>query len=160
MPQDLANQVRIEPAIIDDLPELVDMLMELFELEADFEPDREKQERGLRLVLEQPSRGRIFVLRNDHSIVGMVNTLSTISTAEGGFVLTLEDFFIHPSHRSQGFGHLMLDYVVNYAKKKDFKRITLLTDKLSEESQKFFQANGFSFSQMIPMRMPVTLDEA
>jgi len=159
MPLDSANKVRIESATIDDLPELVDMLMELFELEADFEPDREKQETGLRLVLEQPSRGRIFVLRNDHNIIGMVNTLSTISTAEGGFVLTLEDFFIHPSHRSQGFGHLLLDHLVNYAKKKDFKRITLLTDKLSEESQKFFQANGFNFSQMIPMRMPITIDE-
>lgn len=160
MPQDLANKVRIEPAILDDLPALVDMLMELFDLEADFEPDREKQEHGLRLVLEEPSRGRIFVLRNDHSIVGMVNTLTTISTAEGGFVLLLEDFFIHPSHRSQGFGHKMLDYVVDFAKKKDFKRITLLTDKLSDESQKFFEANGFKFSQMIPMRMPVNTEES
>lgn len=156
MPQDIANQVRIEPAILDDLPQLVDMLMELFELEADFEPDRQKQEKGLRLLLEQPSRGRIFVLRNDHSLIGMVNTLTTISTAEGGFVLLLEDFFIHPAHRSQGFGHQMLHYVVEYAKKKDFKRITLLTDKLSAESQRFFEKNGFNFSHMIPMRL--TLD--
>ena len=86
MPQDISNQVRIEAATLDDLPGLVDMLMELFDLEADFEPDRQKQEDGLRLLLEQPNRGRIFVLRNDHSILGMVNTLTTISTAEGGFV--------------------------------------------------------------------------
>ena len=51
MPQDLANKLRIEPATLDDLPALVDMLMELFALEADFEPDREKQQTGLRLVL-------------------------------------------------------------------------------------------------------------
>jgi GNAT superfamily N-acetyltransferase len=152
---DIANEIRIEPAILDDLPALVDMLMDLFHLEADFEPDRQKQEDGLRLLLEQPSRGRIFVLRNDHSLIGMVNTLTTISTAEGGFVLLLEDFFIHPRHRSQGFGHLILDYVIDYAKKKDFKRITLLTDKLSDESQRFFQKNGFNFSKMIPMRMPL-----
>lgn len=159
MPQDLANKIRIEPATLDDLPALVDMLMELFALEADFEPDREKQQRGLQLLLEEPSRGRIFVLRNDHNIIGMVNTLTTISTAEGGFVMLLEDFFIHPNHRSQGFGHLMLDYIVNFAIKKDYKRITLLTDKLSEESQKFFQANGFNFSQMIPMRLPISTAE-
>jgi len=153
MPQDLANQIRIEPAIMDDLPQLVDMLMELFELEADFKPDRQKQEKGLRLLLEQPRRGRIFVLRNDHSLIGMVNTLTTISTAEGGFVMILEDFFILPTHRSQGFGHRMLQHVVDYAKKKDFKRITLLTDKLSAESQRFFQNEGFRFSHMIPMRL-------
>ena len=155
MSEDLANELRIEPAILDDLPALVDMLVELFGQEGDFEPDREKQERGLRLLLEEPSRGRIFVLRNDHSIIGMVNTLSTISTAEGGFVLILEDFFVHPNHRSRGFGHRLLDYVVDYAEKKDFKRITLLTDKLSEESQKFFAVNGFNHSKMIPMRRPI-----
>ena len=153
MPQDLANKVRIETATIDDLPQLVDMLMDLFSIEADFEPDRQKQENGLRLLLEEPSRGRIFALRNDHSLIGMVNTLTTISTAEGGFVLLLEDFFIHPAHRSQGFGKQILDYVVDYARKKDFKRITLLTDKISDESQRFFQKNGFDFSQMIPMRL-------
>ena len=157
MPQDLANQVRIEPATLDEIGEIVEMVMQLFELEADFEPDRQKQEDGLRLLLEAPSRGRIFVLRNDHRIIGMVTTLTTISTAEGGFVLLLEDFFIHPSHRSQGFGRQMLDYVVDYAKMKDFKRITLLTDKISEESQKFFQANGFKFSQMIPMRLQLSV---
>ncbi len=27
---------------------------------------------GLRLILEQPNRGRIFVLRTDHMLIGMV----------------------------------------------------------------------------------------
>ena len=36
---------------------------------------------------------------------------------------------------------------------KDFKRITLLTDKISEESQNFFSKEGFQFSKMIPMRL-------
>jgi len=43
--------------------------------------------------------------------------------------------------------------VKEFAKQKDFIRITLLTDKISEESQKFFKQQGFNFSQMIPMRM-------
>jgi len=54
--------LRIEPATLDDLPELTELLRDLFLQEADFQPDREKQMRGLRLILEQPSRGRIFVL--------------------------------------------------------------------------------------------------
>jgi len=75
--------LRIEPATVDDLSELADLLADLFSQEADFTPDREKQIRGLRLILEQPSRGRIFVMRNDRMIVGMINLLITISTAEG-----------------------------------------------------------------------------
>ncbi|MGB8463761.1 MAG: hypothetical protein WCE49_02335, partial [Terrimicrobiaceae bacterium] len=56
--------LRIEPVALDDLPELTELLFELFSQEADFVPNREKEMRGLRLLLEQPSRGRVFVLRS------------------------------------------------------------------------------------------------
>ncbi len=146
---------RIEPATLDDLPALVDLVMSLFQIEEDFEPDRNKQEHGLRLILEQPNRGRIFVLRTDHSLIGMVNLLFTISTAEGGMVMLLEDVIIHPEHRGQGYGTRLVEYVLDFARKKDFRRVTLLTDRISEESQRFFRRFGFVPSHMIPMRLPL-----
>lgn len=148
-----SSLARVEPATLEDLPELVELLIELFGMEEDFEPDQRKQEHGLRLILEQPSRGRIFVIRTDHKIIGMVNLLFTISTAAGGFVIQMEDVIIHPDHRGQGFGSQLLSYVIDFARKKNFMRITLLTDKISAESQRFFQRFGFQFSHMIPMRM-------
>lgn len=152
----LNQQARIEPAILEDLPRLVDLTMALFELEADFSPDRDKQEAGLRSILEQPNRGRIFVVRTDYQIMGMVNVLFTISTAMGGFVILLEDVIIHPDFRRQGYGTQLVNYVVDFAKRKDFKRITLLTDKISEESQRFFQNLNFQHSHMIPMRLTLS----
>lgn len=149
----LNQRARIEPATLDDLPRLVDLTMALFELEEDFTPDRAKQERGLRSILEQPSRGRIFVARTDYELLGMVNVLFTISTAMGGFVILLEDVIIHPDFRGQGYGTKLVEYVIDFAKRKDFKRITLLTDKISEESQRFFERLGFRHSSMIPMRL-------
>ena len=143
----------IVPATVEDLPQLTELLMDLFEMEGDFEPNHEKQEKGLKMIIEHPNRGRILVLRNSTKIIGMVNMLFTISTAEGGLALILEDFIIHPMNRGMGYGKLLLNEVKEFAKKKDFIRITLLTDKISEESQKFFKQQGFNFSQMIPMRM-------
>jgi GNAT superfamily N-acetyltransferase len=119
---------------------------------ATFTPDRTLQERGLRLVLEQPNRGRIFVVRNKDRIFGMVNLLFTISTARGGFVILMEDVVIHPDHRGQGYGAMLVDYVIDFAKRKNFKRITLLTDRISAQSQEFFKKRGFDYSNMIPMR--------
>src|SRR6478672_7933562 len=128
----------VEPATIEDLPALTELVMNLFALSGDFTPDRTVQERGLQLILEQPNRGRIFVVRNDDSICG--------------FVILLEDVVIHPDHRGQGYGSMLLDYVIDFAEKKHFKRITLLTDKISAESQEFFKKKGFEYSNMIPMR--------
>ena len=148
-----AVEARIEPAAIEDLPQLVELLVALFSEEADFAPNRDKQEHGLRLILEQPNRGRIFVLRTDHLVLGMVNLLFTISTAEGGLVVLMEDIIVHPQHRRQGYGGKLLEHAIAFAQERDFRRITLLTDKISAESQDFFQRHGFSFSTMIPMRL-------
>lgn len=154
----LLDAPRIEPATIEDLPALIELTMDLFSHSEDFTADPAAQERGIALILEQPSRGRIFVLRNNERIIGMVNLLFTISTAMGGFVIQMEDVIVHPDHRGQGYGTRLLEHVVAFATRKDFKRITLLTDKISAESQNFFRKNNFEYSNMIPMRRIISLD--
>ena len=56
----------------------------------------------------------------------MINLLFTISTAEGGFVLLLEDLVVHREYRGHGYGSMLLDYAIEFAKQKNFRRITLL----------------------------------
>src|ERR1019366_10173074 len=107
----------IEPATEADLDELSDLLGELFSEEKDFRPNKQKQLYGLRLIFEEPSRGRVFVLRSDNAILGMINLLFTISTAEGGFVILLEDVIVHRDHRGQRFGDKLLRHAIEYAKK-------------------------------------------
>lgn len=147
------DKPRVESATIEDLPALTELVVSLMDTSGDFTPDPVLQERGLRLILEQPSRGRIFIVRNADQIFGMVNLLFTISTARGGFVILMEDVVIHPDHRGQGYGTMLLDHVAEFAKTKHFKRITLLTDRISAESQEFFRKRGFEYSNMIPMRL-------
>ena len=126
------------------------MLAELFTKESDFRPDQTKQLRGLRLILEQPNKGRIFVLRSYGKLLGMINLLFTISTAEGGAVIILEDLIIVQDHRNQGLGAQLLEYALDFARQKDFQRITLLTDRLDEPAKKFFERYGFCVSGMVP----------
>src|SRR5467141_2252474 len=149
----MSANVIIEPATEADLDELSEMLGELFTQESDFRPDKEKQLRGLRLIFEQPSRGRVFVLRRDGAIVGMINLLFTISTAEGGFVMVLEDLVVHKEYQSKGYGSKLLQHAIDFAKQKNFLRVTLLTDRPELRSQVLFRRHGFHDSSMMPMRL-------
>ena len=149
-------KVAIEPATEHDLDELSVLLGELFSHESDFRPNKEKQLRGLRLIFEQPNRGRVFVLRHDNAIVGMINLLFTISTAEGGFVMLLEDLVVHEQYRGKGYGSMLLKYAIDFARQKNFLRITLLTDRPELRSQELFRRHGFVESAMIPMRLLIT----
>ncbi len=155
----MPDPLLIEPATLDDLPQLADLLYDLFSHEADFSPNKDKQIRGLRLILEQPNRGRIFVLKNGTRIIGMINLLITISTAEGGFVLILEDLVIHRDHRGQGYGSQLLAHALAYAQEKGFQRVTLLTDKLEDQARVFYERHGFQQSGMVPMRYYFTPHE-
>ena len=152
----VSEKVVIEPATEADLDELSEMLGALFSQESDFRPDKDKQLRGLRLIFEQPSRGRVFVLRRDGMIVGMINLLFTISTAEGGFVVLLEDLVVHKEHQGHGYGAMLLKHAVEFARQKNFLRITLLTDRPENMAQEFFRRHGFHESSMIPMRLLIS----
>jgi GNAT superfamily N-acetyltransferase len=152
----MSKKVVIEPATEADLDELSEMLGELFSQESDFRPDKDKQLRGLRLIFEQPSRGRVFVLRCDGAIVGMINLLFTISTAEGGFVMVVEDLVVHKEFQGHGYGSMLLKHAIEFARQKNFLRITLLTDRPENMAQDFFRRHGFVESSMIPMRLLVT----
>jgi len=144
--------VAIEAATPKDIPALAGLLNVLFAQEADFAPDREKQERGLEMILNSESVGRVFVARSEGEIVGMVSLLFTFSTAEGGPVCWLEDMVVLPNFRERGIGSRLLEAAVDFAQHNRFLRITLLTDRLNSKALSFYARHGFSESAMKALR--------
>lgn len=142
----------IDFAIAEDLPQLADLLAELFTLEGDFFPDRNKQLRGLRLILDTPSLGQLFVLRIGGKVAGMANSLITISTAEGGHVLLLEDVIVHSEHRGGGLGRRLVEHVLVWAREQGMTRVTLLVDQDNSAALGFYRKLGFEYSQMTVLR--------
>jgi GNAT superfamily N-acetyltransferase len=147
--------IAIDDATPADIPALCDLLDLLFAQEADFTPDRAKQERGLRLILDDPRVGAILVARDGDQVVGMVNLLFTVSTAEGARAMLLEDMIVRPDHRGQGVGLALIEAAIARAATTGCARITLLTDEDNNQAQWFYGRAGFRRSAMIPMRLTV-----
>ena len=139
----------------DDLPQLADLLAELFTLECDFRPERDKQLRGLRLILNEPASGRLFVLRVDGRVAGMANALITVSTAEGGRVLLLEDVIVRSEHRGGGLGRRLVEHVLAWAREQGMMRVTLLADRDNHAALDFYRKLGFEQSNMLVLRKPL-----
>ena len=139
-------------ATADELPHLAELLAELFTLESDFQPDSEKQLRGLRSILDDPARGRLFVLRIGGKVAGMANALITVSTAEGGRVLLLEDVIVRREHRGDGLGRLLVQHVLDWAREQGMTRVTLLADMDNRDALDFYRKLGFGHSHMTVLR--------
>lgn len=144
--------IYIDFATADDLPQLADLLAELFTLESDFRPDHDKQLRGLRLILDEPALGKLFVLRIDGKVAGMANALITVSTAEGGRVLLLEDVIVGREHRGGGLGRQLVGHVLGWAHGQGMTRVTLLADRDNSAALDFYRKLGFEVSSMKVLR--------
>ncbi len=145
--------MEVSVATLDDVPQLRELLELLFSQEAEFEAARAVQDAGLRQVIARSEVGQILVVRDDASVVGMVNLLFTVSTALGGRVGLLEDMIVHPSWRGGGAGSLLLQFAITAARSAGCLRLTLLTDRTNEAAQRFYGRQGFVLSDMIPLRL-------
>lgn len=144
--------MQVEFATAADLDAMADLLGELFALEADFAPDRDKQLAALRWILDHPAHGRLFVLRDGGRAVGMANALISISTAEGGPVLILEDVVIKAGLRGGGHGRRLVEHVLAWSAAEGMSRVTLLADKDNQAALDFYARLGFEKSAMVVRR--------
>ena len=144
--------MQILEADFEDIPDLCRLLDYLFEQEEEFKPDNNIQRKGLQKILEDSEKGIILVLKDNDETIGMVNLLFTVSTALGGTVALLEDMVVIPSERHKGYGSKLLQAAIEFASKKECKRITLLTDSSNKKAQKFYNRHGFEHSSMQAMR--------
>jgi ribosomal protein S18 acetylase RimI-like enzyme len=144
--------MEIARATTDDIPQLCLLLDLLFEQEAEFTPDHERQARGLAAVMETPGAGDIFLARRAGEVIGMVSLLYSVSTALGAPVALLEDMVIAPDERGSGTGSALITHALEYAEKKGCKRITLLTDHDNVQAQHFYSKQGFERSSMFVYR--------
>jgi len=145
--------MEVSAATSADIPALCQLLGELFAQEAEFHPEPSRQAAGLRQIIEDPQVGRILVLRDGDAVIGMVNLLFTVSTALGGRVALLEDMVIAESQRDRGAGRRLLRAAVEVAKATGCLRITLLTDATNRAAQRFYTREGFTVSDMRPLRL-------
>jgi len=147
------SEVKFDLAKASDLPRLVELLGILFESEAEFSADAEKQRAALQAILADPAKGKIFVAREGREVIAMASLLYTISTAEGGKAALFEDLVTAPEHRKRGIGAALLKHVVEHARSEGVLRITLLTDMQNERAQAMYRRAGFVGSPMKPMRL-------
>jgi GNAT superfamily N-acetyltransferase len=143
----------ISIACMNDLPQLIELLNDLFTQDIEFVPDLDKQKKGLEAIINNPEIGEILVLKGDSKILGMVSLLYSISTALGGKVAILEDMIIHKDYRQKGLGKELLGEAIRFSKERNCLRLTLLTDFNNYSAINLYQQFGFKKSEMIPMRL-------
>ena len=145
--------MNIRKADMYDIPSMCSLLSCLFSQEEEFVADYQKQQNGLKMIIEDSSIGDIYVATIDKKVVAMVSTLYSVSTALGARVAILEDMVVDEKFQNQQIGTKLIEYALDTLKDKKIKRVTLLTDNINEKAKRFYERLGFKSSPMVPYRV-------
>jgi GNAT superfamily N-acetyltransferase len=146
--------ITIRTARPDDIPRMCELLDELFNLESDFEPDIEKQVKGLSMLMTEPAEtSLVLVAAAQGRVIGMATVQALVSTAEGGRVGIVEDVIVDPRHRCRGVGTMLLARVIDWARGNKFRRLQLLADRTNHVAVDFYHSRGWSATSLNCMRI-------
>lgn len=141
----------IRPARPDDLEALVDLLRILFGIEADFDFDAARQRQGLAMLLAHET-AVILVAEAAGQVIGMCSGQLTISTAEGGFALLVEDVVVAQSWQGKGVGRELLTALEQWAGSRKIGRLQLLADRNNAAALEFYRKLGWQGTELICQR--------
>jgi len=136
-----------------DVPALVELLHELFSIEADFSFDAEKQARGLKELLRRPDERCVMVaVDSQGEAVGMATMQFVFSTAEGAPSGWIEDMVVKKEFRGSGLGRKLLKSIMEWGASKGATRFQLLADKQNAPALEFYKRMGWTGTQLICLR--------
>ncbi|MDW7771389.1 MAG: GNAT family N-acetyltransferase [Desulfobulbaceae bacterium] len=141
----------IRPGRQSDLDQMVCLLKKLFTIEKDFTFKEQFQRRGLQIMLANES-GCIMVAEAAGEIVGMCSAQLTVSTAEGGAAMLVEDVIVHEDFRRRGVGRQLMSRLAEWGRGKGVSRIQLLADRNNTAALAFYRKLGWQTTELICLR--------
>ncbi len=142
----------IRRAEFSDIPDLVELLRELFSIEVDFDFNAVRQEKGLSMMMSSPGIRCVMVAEVNQQVVGMCTAQLVVSTAKGGFSGVIEDMVINRGYREKGLGSRLLEAVNIWCIHKGARRIQLLADKNNTKALTFYEKCNWQKTQLICLR--------
>jgi len=152
------KHILIRKAQITDIPEMINLLCQLFSIEEDFSFNKTKHQQGLILLLKAKKIARVLVAEYDKKIIGMLTAQINISSAEGCLAATLEDMIIDKEYRRKGIGRKLLYSMQIWANKNGITRLQLLADKSNSSALQFYKTLDWQSTKLICLRKYTNLN--
>ncbi len=132
------QNILIRTAKIDDIDNIIILLKQLFEMENGVTINEEKQRKGIELIISN-ELSNFLIAEIDNKIVGICSVQLFVSTAEGGYSAWIEDLYIEKKYRKLGIALKILNFIENWSKEKDIKKIQLLCDENNKTAHKLYK---------------------
>jgi GNAT superfamily N-acetyltransferase len=127
---------------ISDLNQLLPLIHDFYQLF-----DYAYIEAAKRLTLEElfqnQTMGRIWLIQDNHTVVGYVYLSFYFSLEFGGRTAFLDELFILPAYRGKGFGSQVINLIEQRCTELNFRALHLESERKNEAATSLYERLGF-----------------
>lgn len=98
--------------------------------------------------LEASDNARFLLFENDGDVIGFANLMIIFSVWSHGYAVIIDDLYLEPNARGQGFGKEAMQLIEEYAKAIDCKRIQFQSELTNPNAMEFYKAIGYKPADM------------
>ena len=151
------SDVIIRPAVESDISRLEDLLYQVHGLHAEGRPDlfipgcKKYTADQLRSILADPVNTPVFVVVADELLVGYcfcIRQVQTAASMQKIATLYIDDLCVDAAMRGQGFGKVLYDHAVEYAREKGYYNLTLNVWACNPSAQRFYEKCGLAVQKI------------
>jgi ribosomal protein S18 acetylase RimI-like enzyme len=137
--------MKIRPGLFYDIDAIAELQVKMAWETEEFKLDLETVRLGVQAVIDDPSKGKYWVVEIDGLVVTSLLTVPEWSDWRNGTVLWIHSVYTLPEHRQQGhykslYLHLK-DFVQN---DKNYKGLRLYVDKSNQSAQEVYKKLGMN----------------
>ncbi len=135
-------QVRIMPAGVDDLPDLLALMQEYYAHDG-LMFDQSSASAALRDLLNDQALGYIWLIGRNNLAIGYIVLTFGYSLEFGGRDAFIDEFYIQAGYRGRGIGARTLGLVELEARSMGIGALHLEVERGNHGAQRFYRSNGF-----------------
>jgi len=141
----LQRVIVIAPATKDDLPAFIALLEEMDAIYGDVTEGttEERMARVSAVLFGQPPKATVLLAKDADQLVGMASYSFLWPAVGVSTSLYLKELYVRQAQRRAGVGKLLMDRLIDIAKREGCTRVEWTTDRSNVEAQRFYERLDF-----------------
>ena len=137
--------MKIRPGLFYDIDQLAQLQVTMAMETEEFKLDLETVKKGVQAVIDDPSKGRYWVMEIEGEIAGCLLTVPEWSDWRNGTVIWIHSVYTLPQYRGQGVYKKLYEHIQTQVKNdSSFKGIRLYVDKRNKSAQEVYEKLGMN----------------
>lgn len=93
--------------------------------------------------IETPQLGTCFTIHYNNEICGYILLIQFMSFEMGGYVMLLDELYIHTDFQGKGIGKSAMQFVKDFAKTNNYKKIVLEVEPHNDRAIHLYEKENF-----------------